>query len=200
VVRKPTLGAGRSLGFQSKLLIMLLAVSALSVLIAGAIGYLSGTNSLRNAEYQRLTQLRESRAREITAFYESITDSATVITHSSSTIDAVKAFGPAFAELQKTPLPPGAEDAVSKYFATVFGPKLAEGTGQPSLTGGRLPAARLGAALDAKAMAPSPDLDRDRPAARAALARMAPAGARAGSARPVGPSGARTGGESGRRA
>jgi class 3 adenylate cyclase len=132
VVRKPTLGAGRSLGFQSKLLVMLLAVSVLSVLIAGAIGYLSGTQSLRDTEYQRLTQLRESKAREITAFYESITDSATIITHSSSTIDAVKAFGPAFAELQKTPLPPGAREAVSKYYATVFGPELAKGTGQPA--------------------------------------------------------------------
>ena len=48
---------------------MLLAVSVLSVLIAGVIGYLSGTTSLRDAEYQRLSQLRDSRAREITAFY-----------------------------------------------------------------------------------------------------------------------------------
>jgi hypothetical protein len=61
----------RSLGFQSKLLIMLLTVSVISVLIAGAIWYVSGTNSLRHDEYQRLTQLRESRAREITAYYRS---------------------------------------------------------------------------------------------------------------------------------
>lgn len=131
MARMPTLPGLRSLGFQSKLLVMLLAVSVLSVLIAGAIGYLSGTRSLNDSEYQRLTQLRESRAREITAFYESITDSATVLTHSSSTIDAVKAFGPAFDELQKTPLPPGAREAVSKYYATVFGPELAKGSDQP---------------------------------------------------------------------
>ena len=125
-------GRFRSLGFQSKLLIMLLIVSVLSVLVAGFIGYRSGTDSLRDAEFRRLTQLRESRAREITAFYEAITDSATIITHSSSTIEAVRAFGPAFAELQKTPLPPGAQEAVSKYYATVFGPELAKGTGQPA--------------------------------------------------------------------
>ena len=52
----------RSLGFQSKLLIMLLIVSVVSVLVAGLIGYTSGTNSLRDAEFRRLTQLRESRA------------------------------------------------------------------------------------------------------------------------------------------
>jgi class 3 adenylate cyclase len=110
---------------------MLLAVSVLSVLIAGAIGYVSGTSSLRQTEYQRLTQLRESRAREIKGFYESIINTSAIVTHSSSTIDAVREFTPAFAALQKTPLPSGAEAAVAKYYADVFGPKLAQGTGEP---------------------------------------------------------------------
>lgn len=119
----------QSLGFQSKLLIMLLTVSVLSVLIAGAIGYVSGTNSLRDAEYQRLIQLRESRAREITSLYDGIADAATVLTHSSATVSAMKDFTGAFAELQKTPLPPGALESVDNYYANVFGPKLEKGTG-----------------------------------------------------------------------
>ena len=120
----------RSLGFQSKLLLMLLTVSVLSVLVAGVIGYLSGTSSIRNAEYQRLTQLRESRAREITDGLKSITDSAAILTHSGTTVNAVREFSAAFAELQKAPLPPGAREAVAKYYATVFGPELEKGTGK----------------------------------------------------------------------
>jgi hypothetical protein len=120
----------RSLGFQSKLLLMLLTVSVVSVLTAGLIGYISGTNSLRAAEYQRLTQLRESRAREITAFYDSISNAATVLTHSSAAITATKDFSGAFKDLQKAPLPPGAQEAVAKYYSDVFGPELATGTGQ----------------------------------------------------------------------
>ena len=123
------MGRLRSLGFQSKLLIMLLTVSVISVLVAGLIGYISGTNSLRAAEYQRLTQLRESRARAITAFYDGITNAATVLTHSSATVTAVKEFTGAFAELQKTPLPPGAREAVDRYYADVFDPALTKGTG-----------------------------------------------------------------------
>ena len=130
MARVPGFRGPRGLGFQSKLLVMLLAVSVLSVLVAGAIGYLSGTSSLRDAEFQRLTQLRESRAREIIGFYQSIIDTATIVTHSSSTIDAVREFTPAFAALQKTPLPPGAEKAVATYYADVFGPALAKGTGE----------------------------------------------------------------------
>ena len=123
------MGRLRSLGFQSKLLIMLLTVSVISVLVAGLIGYISGTNSLRAAEYQRLTQLRESRARAITAFYDGITNAATVLTHSSATVTAVKEFTGAFAELQTTPLPPGAREAVDRYYADVFDPALTKGTG-----------------------------------------------------------------------
>ena len=119
----------RSLGFQSKLLIMLLTVSAVSVIVSGAIGYTSGTNSLRNAEYQRLTQLRESRQREMHNYFENISDAATVLTHSSATINAVQDFATAFTELQKTPLPPDAVKAVSEYYQNFFGPKLSEGIG-----------------------------------------------------------------------
>jgi class 3 adenylate cyclase len=118
-----------SLGFQSKLLVMMLVVSVGSALVAGLIGYTFGTTSLRDTEYQRLTQLRESRVREINAFYGGITDAATVLTHSSATISAIKDFEVAFADLEKTPLPPGAADAVRNYYDTVFGPNLSERTG-----------------------------------------------------------------------
>jgi class 3 adenylate cyclase len=130
VARLPELRGLRALGFQSKLLIMLLAVSVLSVLIAGLLGYLSGTNSLRNAEFQRLTQLRESRGREITTFFEDLSNAATVLTHSDATTSAMKDFTSAFAELQKAPLPPGAKEAVDKYYATVFDPALEKRSGQ----------------------------------------------------------------------
>ncbi|MFM9034206.1 MAG: adenylate/guanylate cyclase domain-containing protein [Mycobacterium sp.] len=130
MVRLPELRALRSLGFQSKLLVMLLTVSVLSVLVAGLIGYVSGTNSLRDAEYQRLTQLRESRAREVTTFYTGLSNAATVLTHSNAAITAMKDFTGAFAELQKTPLPPGAKEAVDKYYTDVFDPALEKYSGQ----------------------------------------------------------------------
>lgn len=120
----------RSLGFQSKLLIMLLGVSVISVLVAGLIGYLSGTHSLREAEYQQLTQLRESRARQITEGMKSITDSAVILTHSSAVTTAMKDFADAFNDLQKAPLPPGAAQAIDRYYADVFGRELEKGTGE----------------------------------------------------------------------
>ena len=109
---------------------MLIAVSVTSVLIAGLLGYLSGTNSLRNAEFQRLTQLRESRAREITSYFDSVANAAAVLTHSNATIKAMKDFTGAFAELQKAPLPPGAKESVDRYYTDVFEKGLEAGTGK----------------------------------------------------------------------
>jgi class 3 adenylate cyclase len=111
-------------------MIMLLSVSVISVVIAGILGYVSGTNSLRNAEFQRLVQLRESRDREITAYFDSVTNAAAVLTHSDATIAAMKDFTGAFAELQKTPLPPGAKEAVDKYYVDVFEKGLEAATGK----------------------------------------------------------------------
>ena len=145
----------RSLGFQSKLLLMLLTVSVLSVLVAGVIGYLSGTSSIRNAEYQRLTQLRESRAREITDGLKSITDSAAILTHSGTTVNAVREFSTAFAELQKAPLPPGAREAVAKYYSTVFGPELEKGTGRKTDPELYLPTSNAQTYLQALYMVPA---------------------------------------------
>ncbi|MGB3353696.1 MAG: adenylate/guanylate cyclase domain-containing protein [Mycobacterium sp.] len=122
----------RALGIQSKLLIILLVVSVVSVLVAGAIGYASGTESLTNAEFKRMTQLRESRAREITAYYRTVTDAASIVTHGTTTVNAARDFSAAFAELDATPPPPEARAAVTDYYEDVFAPLLSERTGQPA--------------------------------------------------------------------
>ena len=119
-----------SIGIQSKLLIMLLSVSVISVLITGAIGYRSGTDSLRQAEFDRLTQLRESRAREITAFFTNVADSATVITHGATTINAAREFTEGFEQLENAPLPEGAEPRLDAYYQDVFAPRLSSSTGR----------------------------------------------------------------------
>ena len=135
MARLPELRSLRALGFQSKLLIMLLSVSVISVLIAGILGYLSGTSSLREAEFQRLVQLRESRDREITSYFDSVSNAAAVLTHSNATITGMKDFTGAFNDLQKTPLPPGAKEAVDRYYTDIFEKRLEERSGQTADAG-----------------------------------------------------------------
>src|SRR6478609_9961548 len=73
-------------GIQSKLLIMLLATSILSALVVGFVGYTSGKNALQNAAFNQLTQVRESRAREITSFFDQLKNSLVIYTRGSTAI------------------------------------------------------------------------------------------------------------------
>lgn len=125
-VRRPRQG----LGIQSKLLIVLLLVSIISVLVAGTIGYVSGTQSLRSAEFKRMTQLRESRAREITNYFDTVSIAASIVTHGVTTVNAVRDFSAAFAELDDTPPAPEARAAVSRYYENIFAPALSKQTGE----------------------------------------------------------------------
>lgn len=71
---KRGLGRGRigrpGFSIQSKLLVMLLLVSVGASVFTGIVGYNSGTESLKQAAYERLIELRESRSREITNYYK----------------------------------------------------------------------------------------------------------------------------------
>ncbi len=127
-IRRPR----RALGIQSKLLIVLLSVSVISVLVAGSIGYTFGTESLRSAEFERMTQLRESRAREITNYYRAVTDGASIVTHGYTTVNAARDFSAAFAELDATAPTPEARSATTRYYEDVFTPNLIERTGEPA--------------------------------------------------------------------
>lgn len=110
---------------------MLLSVSVVSVVVVGAVGYVAGTTSLRDAAFDRMTELRESRAREITAKFDAIRNSAAVITHSRTTIDAADEFGSAFDELAERTSTPAQDAGLDTYYSDVFAPALEENTGKP---------------------------------------------------------------------
>src|SRR3978361_57202 len=77
---------------QSKLLVMLLSVSIGSSLVVGLVGYASGSDSLKQAAYDRVTEMRQSKAREITDFFTTTENSLVVYTRGTTAINAVQAF------------------------------------------------------------------------------------------------------------
>ena len=117
------------LGIQSKLLLMLLAVSVLSAVVVGFIGYRSGTESLRQAAFERLTEVRESRTAAITSLFTRIRGEAVVLTRGTTAVEAVKAFDDGFTALGDQPVDPRDTATVDDWYATTFAPQLAESTG-----------------------------------------------------------------------
>lgn len=120
------------LGIQSKLLLMLLAVSVLSAAVVGVIGYRSGSESIRQAAFDRLTEVRQSRTAAITDLFDRVKGEAVVLTRGTTAVEAVTRFNEAFAELNTRPADPADTQAVNSWYSDAFAPKLAEETGEAS--------------------------------------------------------------------
>lgn len=77
---------------QSKLMVLLLLTSIVSVAAIAAIVYQSGRTSLRAAAYERLTQLRESQKRAVETLFSDLTNSLVIYERGLTVVDAVVRF------------------------------------------------------------------------------------------------------------
>jgi len=132
-----------TLSIKSLILLMLLAVSIGSNLVVGIIGYLNGTDSLKAAAIERLVEVRDSRAREMTSLFDSIQNSLLLASRDSAVVDAEQAFSAAYDELDAPTSPNVLTDAqeaqLQRYFSDDFGPKLQKATGKTADASSFLP-------------------------------------------------------------
>ncbi|MDH6181933.1 class 3 adenylate cyclase [Microbacteriaceae bacterium SG_E_30_P1] len=119
------------LSIRSALLIMLLLVSITSSVVVGFIGFVNGRESLREAAFDRLTEVRDSRAREIGALYETIQNNLLINARGQSVAEAMQLFSAGFAELQTVELTESERATLESYFDEQFGTMLAEVNGAP---------------------------------------------------------------------
>lgn len=119
------------LSVQSTVLIMLLSVSLLSNVLVGVIGYVNATDSLRDAAYASLTEVRDSRTREMLRLFSTLENSILVHAKSQSVVDATVSFTQGFAALAEVEVTEEQDAALSDYYKQVFAPRLAEATGVP---------------------------------------------------------------------
>ncbi len=118
------------LGIQSKLLAMLLGVSMIATAIIGVIGFVSGRDSLRDAAFDRLTSVRELKAREIERTFAVMQQGVILDSRNASAAGASLAFNAAFAELQAATPTAEQQAAVDAYYDDVFVPALETRSGE----------------------------------------------------------------------
>lgn len=109
---------------------MLLVVSLLSSIVVGLIGYVNGSDSLRDAAFDRLVGVRDARAREVSELFNQIRNTMLLEGRSAETIDATKAFTDGFAELEDAELTEDERIAIRAYFNGPFARELGDATGQ----------------------------------------------------------------------
>lgn len=118
------------LSIRSLLLIMLLLVSTGSSVVVGLFGYVNGRESLQDAAFNSLIEVRDSRAREITSLFQSIENTMLLNARGQSVQGAVQAFSDGFAALDDAELTDEERATLEDYFATTFAPNLGEVNGE----------------------------------------------------------------------
>lgn len=112
------------LSIQSKLLIMLLAVSLLSSVVVGVIGFVSGRESLREAAIDQLTTVREVRSEAIEREFAGLQQGVLLDSRNASAIEGATAFVNGFAELQEETIDPSQDAAIRSFYSDSFVPAL----------------------------------------------------------------------------
>lgn len=103
----------------------MLLSSIFAALVVGFFAYRTGTSSLRDESYERLTELRQERTRAIQGFIAR-TKSSAVINSQGLAIPAVKQFDAAYDELRDARITPEQQERLETYYAEVFAPRLQE--------------------------------------------------------------------------
>lgn len=117
------------LSIQSKLLIMLLAVSLLASLVVGVIGFFSGRDSLRASAVDQLTTIRELRAYEIESVMANMQRGVTLDSRNLSAQSLSRAVNAGWDDLQTRELTPEQDAQLEAYYADTFIPELEARTG-----------------------------------------------------------------------
>jgi class 3 adenylate cyclase len=145
---------------QSKLLVMLLVTSILSVAVVGAIGYQSGRSSLRASVFDQLTEIRGAQSRQLEAKFTDLQDSLIVYTRGATTNEAIEAFTGAFDQLNDATINPGQWQSIVDYYYKNFEKAEEQQTGNNIDVDAILPTSNAQKYLQAYYTAPFSDWDK----------------------------------------
>jgi class 3 adenylate cyclase len=117
------------LSIQSKLLIMLLAVSLVSAVIVGVIGWISGRQSLQAAAIKQLTTIRELRVGEIESAMKGVENGVALDSRNLSAQMVSQRLNADFDALQDQTLTPDQSAQLQSYYSQTFIPQLEKQSG-----------------------------------------------------------------------
>ncbi len=149
------------LSIQSKLLVMLLAVSLISSVIVGAIGFINGRQSLNDSAVDQLITIRSMRAAEVTTALEAVKRDASLHSRNLSAQTLSTSINEGFAELQTEAPEEGDRAALEAYYSDVFIPELEGRTGDSYGDQAFIPDSVAGQHLQAHFTVENQDFDAD---------------------------------------
>jgi len=105
---------------QSKLILMMVLCTILAATVVGGIAFQAGRTSLRNAVFDRLTELRESQTRSLQEQVSDLKNSLIIYTHGVVARDALEAFTAGFNQLNNAQINPAQWQNIVDYYNNSF--------------------------------------------------------------------------------
>ncbi len=122
------------LSIRSKLIIILLTVSSVSILVTAYLGYRSARTNLTDRAFSQLTSLRASKSYQIEAYIQTIRNHVQTLSEDPAVVAAMRDFNTAYGQLETVAPPADGKATLTAYYQTEFLPRLAKtGQGSPVL-------------------------------------------------------------------
>jgi class 3 adenylate cyclase len=125
--RKAKRGLLERLSIQSKLMLMLLAMTILATAVAGGIGFESGRTSLRAAVFEQLTGIRQAQARILELGLSDLQGSLQIFSRGETVSSALRAFDAGFEDLANAPISPAQDTAITDFYNRRFAKAAEDG-------------------------------------------------------------------------
>ncbi len=112
------------LSIQSKLMLMLLAVSIASILIISYVGYTSGKEAILENIYYQITELRNSRARQVQSYFNYVQSQAITLAEDPTVIEAMDSLTDGFNQLETQEISGDMVSDLWRFYEQEFIPRL----------------------------------------------------------------------------
>ncbi|BBY66783.1 adenylate/guanylate cyclase domain-containing protein [Mycolicibacterium helvum] len=104
----------------SKLILMMVLCTVLASAVIGGIAFQAGRSEMRDAVFSRLTEVRESQARELTSQITDLRNSLIIYTHGVVARNALEAFTAGFDQLANAQINPEQSRSIVDYYNNGF--------------------------------------------------------------------------------
>ena len=104
------------LSIKSKLIVMLLTVSSISILVTAYLGYQSGQLNLTDRVFSQLTSLRASKAYQIESYFKTIRNHIQTLSQDPSVVAAMQQYTNAYHQLNSIQVAPKTQQKLTDYY------------------------------------------------------------------------------------
>ena len=146
-----------NLSIRSKLVIMLLMATIISILVVGFQGYRSAKGALNDAVFNQLTTLRAAKTQQVQAYFSDIHNQVLGFSENRTIIEALNEFRTAYRLAGRESISEAAQMTLTDYYRKEFIPRYQERMGQSLVASNFVPETGAAAYLQYHYMAANPN-------------------------------------------